>query len=173
MLKRFLLDLWNIESQIRTHIRITKLVARVPILGRFVAMILDRLMLIIYGLDLISTSVNVNMISISHPTGVLLGGNGIRSNGRVAILAGAKFVGKNPDDPLYLEKHATGSVFELGDNVVIGAGSTIMGPVKITDNVVIGAMSLVNRDITSPGMYVGIPARKVSETVSTKWVEHL
>ena len=44
-----------------------------------------------------------------------------------------------------------------------GAGSTIIDKVKICDYVVIGAGAVVTDDITKPGIYVGIPARKIKE----------
>jgi acetyltransferase-like isoleucine patch superfamily enzyme len=46
----------------------------------------------------------------------------------------------------------------IGNRVSIGTNSTIL-PVKICDDVVIGAGSVVTRDITQPGIYVGNPAR--------------
>ena len=46
----------------------------------------------------------------------------------------------------------------IGDNVSIGSNVTIL-PVKICDNVVVGAGSVVTKDITYPGVYVGNPAR--------------
>ena len=59
----------------------------------------------------------------------------------------------------------------MGDNVVIGANSVVVGPVDICDNVVVGAMSLVNRSITEPGTYVGIPAKRINDEVpSDIWV---
>ncbi len=48
----------------------------------------------------------------------------------------------------------------LGDNVSIGTNATIL-PVKICDNVVIGAGAVVTRDITSPGVYAGNPAKLI------------
>lgn len=48
----------------------------------------------------------------------------------------------------------------IGDRVYIGANSTILPGIKICDDVLIGAMSLVDKDITEPGTYYGIPARK-------------
>lgn len=172
-MKKMLLSFWRIESQIRAHIRLTQAVARIPYAGLYLAMILDRILLIVYGVDLDSRSVRVRKLSIAHPSGVLLGGNGVVSSGRVAVMADVKFVARSPQDPLYLERHRTGNVFILGDNVVIGAGSTVIGPVSICDNVIVGAMSLINRDITEPGVYVGIPIRKVSDHVTQEWVQHL
>lgn len=47
----------------------------------------------------------------------------------------------------------------IGNNVSIGSGACIL-PVNICNNVVIGAGSVVTKDITEPGVYLGNPARK-------------
>lgn len=46
----------------------------------------------------------------------------------------------------------------IGNNVSIGSNVTIL-PINICDNVVIGAGAVVTRDINSPGIYAGNPAR--------------
>jgi serine acetyltransferase len=173
-MKRMLLDYWVIDRFIRRHIAVSRfLYFHVPLIGRGLSYVLDRTLLIWYGIDLMSSSIDVKALSIAHPGGVLLGGNGIVSSGRVAVMAGVKFVGRSPSDPEYLRRHAERRVFCLGDNVVIGTNSVIVGPVDICDNVLIGALSLVNKSISEPGVYVGIPARKVSSTVTDEWVAHL
>ena len=173
-MKRFLLDYWLIDRLIRRHITVSRLLYfRVPLIGHRLSLLLDRALLICYGIDLMSSSIDVRSLSISHPGGVLLGGNGIVSKGRVAVMAGVKFVGRSPTDPEYLRRHRERRVFVLGDNVVIGANSVILGPVDICDNVVIGALSLVNKPITEPGIYVGIPVRKLTDEVTDEWVAHL
>lgn len=48
----------------------------------------------------------------------------------------------------------------VGNRVSIGTNSTVL-PVTICDDVVIGAGSVVTRDITEPGVYAGVPARKL------------
>lgn len=68
----------------------------------------------------------------------------------VAIMASIQFVGRSPDDPEYIRRHAQRRVFCLGDNVVNGAGSVLIGPLDICDIVIIGALTLVNRSITEP-----------------------
>ena len=50
----------------------------------------------------------------------------------------------------------------IGNNVSIGTNATIL-PVSITDNVVIGAGSVVTKDITEPGIYLGNPAEKIKK----------
>lgn len=54
----------------------------------------------------------------------------------------------------------TGEV-QLGNNVLIGAGATVIQCTKIGDNVIIGAGAVVIDDILEPGVYAGIPARKI------------
>lgn len=50
---------------------------------------------------------------------------------------------------------------EIGDNVFIGAGSTIMYDVKIGSNVIIAANSVVTSDLEPNGVYAGMPARRI------------
>ncbi|OSO97114.1 UDP-3-O-(3-hydroxymyristoyl)glucosamine N-acyltransferase [Cylindrospermopsis raciborskii CENA303] len=55
----------------------------------------------------------------------------------------------------------------LGSRVTVGSNATIL-PVTICDDVVIGAGSVVTRNITSPGIYAGSPARllrKIDNTI--------
>jgi serine O-acetyltransferase len=49
----------------------------------------------------------------------------------------------------------------VGNNVVIGAGSILLGPIKIGDNVKIGAGSVVIRDVPPNTTVVGVPARAI------------
>lgn len=48
----------------------------------------------------------------------------------------------------------------IGDRVSIGTNATVM-PVEICDDVVIGAGAVVTRSITEPGLYAGVPARRI------------
>ncbi len=48
----------------------------------------------------------------------------------------------------------------IGNHVSIGSNATIL-PVNICDHVVIGAGSVVTKNISEPGVYVGNPARKL------------
>lgn len=49
----------------------------------------------------------------------------------------------------------------IGNNVIIGSGAQILGPVKIGDNSRIGANAVVLNDVPTNQTYIGIPARKV------------
>lgn len=50
---------------------------------------------------------------------------------------------------------------EIGRDVIVGAGATIRNGVRICAGSVIGMGAVVTADITEPGKYVGIPARKI------------
>lgn len=51
---------------------------------------------------------------------------------------------------------------QIGNNVFIGAGSTILPGVTIGDNVIIGSMSLVTHDLLK-GVYAGNPCAKIAD----------
>lgn len=168
-------SLIRVEPNIRMRIALARwCYANLPLFGTLLGLFLDRTLLWAYGLDVRSDRVNVARLTMSHPNGVLLGGNGIVSSGRVSIMSGVKFVGRSPSDPEYLRLHAQKRVFTLGDNVVIGVNSVVVGPVEITDNVVIAPMSLVNKSILEPGVYGGVPVRRIKDGVPDDvWVAHL
>ncbi|WP_201618098.1 acyltransferase [Psychrobacter urativorans] len=47
--------------------------------------------------------------------------------------------------------------------VIVGAGSMIMPGVNLAEGSSVGAMSLINKDTSPWGIYVGIPAKRVKE----------
>lgn len=49
----------------------------------------------------------------------------------------------------------------VGNNVMIGAGSKVLGPIKINDNVKIGAGSVVLHDVEKNSTVVGVPVDRV------------
>ena len=54
----------------------------------------------------------------------------------------------------------------IGNHVSIGSNTTLL-PVSICDNVVIGAGSVVTKNITKPGIYVGNPAKFLRDIATT------
>lgn len=49
----------------------------------------------------------------------------------------------------------------VGDSVMIGAGATVIDKINIASNTIIGAGAVVVSNITTPGVYCGVPAKKV------------
>lgn len=52
---------------------------------------------------------------------------------------------------------------DIGNNVVIGCGAKILGPIKIGNNVKIGANSVVLHDIENNSTVVGIPGNIIKK----------
>lgn len=52
---------------------------------------------------------------------------------------------------------------KIGNNVFIGAGSTVLPGVTIGDDVIIGSMSLVTSNLLKSGVYAGNPCVKIME----------
>ena len=50
---------------------------------------------------------------------------------------------------------------EVGDNVFIGAGTTILSNVRISSNVIIAAESVITQDIPSNSVIAGVPAKVI------------
>ena len=62
----------------------------------------------------------------------------------------------NSDDQRHIKRHPT-----LMDNVVVGSGAQILGPIVIGKNSKIGANAVVTKDVPENAIMVGIPARNV------------
>ena len=67
----------------------------------------------------------------------------------------------NSDDQRNTKRHPT-----LMDNVVVGSGAQILGPVVIGKNAKIGANAVVTKDVQENSVMVGIPAKNVGESSS-------
>lgn len=67
------------------------------------------------------------------------------------------------DEFTHIAPHATlGGGVHIGKRVLIGSGAVILPGCKICDDVTIGAGAVVRHDIQAPGVYVGVPVRKLS-----------
>lgn len=109
--------------------------------------ILRRIQSAIYGIEIgkeVSLGYGVRFV---HPVGITLGGNS-RIGHRVTFL-GCNTVGtaKNNGYP------------RIGNDVTIGAGAKIIGPVEVGSQTTIGANSVVNRSAPERAILIGLPAR--------------
>ena len=64
----------------------------------------------------------------------------------------------NANEQREVKRHPT-----LEDNVVVGSGAQILGPIKIGKNSLIGANAVVTKDVPEKSIMVGIPATKVGD----------
>jgi len=53
----------------------------------------------------------------------------------------------------------------LGNNVIVGAGSKILGPIRIGNNVVIGANSVILKSVPDSSVCVGVPGRVTKKKI--------
>ena len=52
----------------------------------------------------------------------------------------------------------------LEDNVVVGSGAQILGPIIIKKNSLVGANAVVTKDVPENAVMIGIPAKNVGTT---------
>jgi serine O-acetyltransferase len=64
----------------------------------------------------------------------------------------------NSNDQRNMKRHPT-----LEDNVVVGSGAQILGPIVIGKNSLIGANAVVTKDVPEKSIMVGIPATRVGD----------
>ena len=65
----------------------------------------------------------------------------------------------NSDSQREIKRHPT-----LQDNVVVGSGAQVLGPITVGKNAKIGANAVVTKDVPENGVMVGIPAKNVGTT---------
>ena len=96
---------------------------------------------------------------IDHGMGVVIGetseiGNNVTIYHMVTL--GGISPSINSDNQRNIKRHPT-----LMDNVVVGSGAQILGPVVIGKNAKIGANAVVTKDVPENAIMVGIPAKNV------------
>jgi serine O-acetyltransferase len=64
----------------------------------------------------------------------------------------------NSDNQRDVKRHPT-----LKDNVVVGSGAQILGPVVVGKNAKVGANAVVTKDVEENAVMVGIPAKNVGQ----------
>lgn len=62
------------------------------------------------------------------------------------------------------EKTPTNAIPRLGNDVIVGAGAQILGPINIGDNVKVGANAVVLKDVEANQTVVGVPAHAVEKS---------
>ena len=95
---------------------------------------------------------------IDHATGVVIGETAEIGN-NVSMYQGVTLGGVSTEKR---KRHPT-----IGNNVVIGAGATILGPITIGDNVRVGAGSVVVKSVPPNSTVVGVPAKIVKRAGTT------
>ena len=98
---------------------------------------------------------------IDHGMGVVIGetseiGNNVTIYHNVTLGGIAPSI--NSNDQRNMKRHPT-----LEDNVVIGSGAQILGPITVGKNSLIGSNSVVTRNVPEKSVMAGIPAKRVGD----------
>ena len=99
---------------------------------------------------------------IDHGMGVVIGetseiGNNVTIYHNVTLGGIAPSI--NSNDQRNTKRHPT-----LEDNVVVGSGAQILGPIIIGKNSLVGANAVVTKDVPENAVMIGIPAKNAGTT---------
>ena len=98
---------------------------------------------------------------IDHGMGVVIGETS-EIGDNVTIYHATTLGGISPsiksDEQRYVKRHPT-----LKNNVVVGSGAQVLGPIVVGENAKIGANAVVTKDVPANAVMVGIPAKNINE----------
>lgn len=128
----------------------------------FVYKVLYKIIQIITGIELPCEAIVGRNFVIDHFGGIIVSGYarfGDNCRIRNGVVVGLRRV-EEPVAPI------------IGNNVDIGAGAKLLGPIKIGDNSIIGANAVVIEDVPENSIAIGVPAvvkprRQQSTTASS------
>ena len=125
---------------------------------KLIARLLSNILRTLTGIEIHPAAKIGEGFFIDHGMGVVIGETSeIGTN--VTIYQGVTLGGVSANQG---KRHPT-----IGDNVIIGAGSKILGPLIIGENTKIGANSVVIDDIPENSTVVGVPGKVVGKSFSS------
>lgn len=118
----------------------------------FTARLLSQIARFLTGIEIHPGATLGDSILIDHGMGVVIGETAEVGN-RVTIYHGTTLGGTGKDSG---KRHPT-----IGDDVIIGAGAKVLGPINIGSNSKIGANAVVIKDVPNGATVVGVAANIV------------
>ena len=127
-----------------------------------VARMISQLARFITGIEIHPAAKIGKNLFIDHGMGVVIGETSdIGDN--VTIYHNATLGGISPsinsNEQRHVKRHPT-----LKDNVVVGSGAQVLGPIEVGKNAKIGSNAVVTKDVPENAVMIGIPARNVGTT---------
>jgi serine O-acetyltransferase len=116
---------------------------RIPLAG-----VIQRMLFIVYGLEIVAGADIGGGLYIAHPVGTVISPEKLGDNCSIIanVTIGMRNEWKFP---------------RIGNNVFIGAGARVLGGIEIGDGAIIGANAVVIHDAPAGATLVGIPARVI------------
>ena len=99
---------------------------------------------------------------IDHGMGVVIGETSeIKDNVTIyhMVTLGGIAPSINSNDQRNVKRHPT-----LEDNVIVGSGAQVLGPVVVGKNAKIGANAVVTKDVPKNAVMIGIPEKNINTT---------
>ncbi len=127
-----------------------------------IARIISQLSRFLTGIEIHPKAKIGKNLFIDHGMGVVIGETSeIGDNVTIyhMVTLGGISPSINSDSQREIKRHPT-----LMDNVVVGSGAQILGPVIIGKNAKVGANAVVTKDVPENAVMIGIPARNVGTT---------
>ena len=127
-----------------------------------IARIISQLSRFLTGIEIHPKAKIGKNLFIDHGMGVVIGetseiGDNVTIYHMVTLGGIAPSI--NSDSQREIKRHPT-----LMDNVVIGSGAQILGPVIIGKNAKVGANAVITKNVPDNAVMIGIPARNVGTT---------
>ena len=117
----------------------------------FLARWLSQVARFLTGIEIHPTASIGKRLFIDHGMGVVIGSTAVVGDD-VTLYQGVTLGGTSLERGV--KRHPT-----LGDNVIVGAGAHILGPITVNDGARIGANAVVLHDVPRGATMVGIPAK--------------
>ena len=126
---------------------------------KWLARILSNIVRWYTGIEIHPGAVIGRRFFIDHGTGIVIGETAEIGND-VTLYHGVTLGGTSWSKG---KRHPT-----LGNNVVIGAGAKVLGPITISDGGRVGSNAVVTKDVPEGATVVGVPGRVIERTKSDK-----
>lgn len=118
----------------------------------FVARVISQVSRFFTGIEIHPGATIGKGLVIDHGMGVVIGETA-EVGDNVLLYHGVTLGGTGKDKG---KRHPT-----IGNNVIIGCGAKVLGPINVGDNAKIGANAVVVKPVPSSATAVGIPARNI------------
>lgn len=116
----------------------------------FLARLISQIARFLTGIEIHPGAKIGRRLFIDHGMGIVIGETATIGND-CTIYHGVTLGGTGKDK---YKRHP-----DIGNNVMVGCGAKVLGPIKIGDNVKIGANAVVTKDTQDNSTVVGVPGR--------------